>query len=77
MKYAVTYRGMTLREFKSQGELDAFLADKVFEWTGQGEDYTAHLGTDYIELVTAKGNKITLDVSLVPDNPFAERGLFK
>jgi len=77
MAYVLKHRGLTVKEFSNQGELDAYLADRVFEWTEQGLGYEAHLGADYVELVTDRGNTVTLTFSLVSDNPFTERGLFK
>ena len=77
MKYTVKYRGMVLREFDNQGDLDAYLADRIFEWTEQGTEYTAHLGSDYVELITDRGNTVTLNFSLVLDDTFTEGGFFK
>lgn len=77
MKYTVKHRGLTLREFENQGDLDAYLADRVYEWTEQGFGYEAHVGADYVELITDRGNSVTLTFSLVLDDPFAERDFFK
>ena len=77
MTQNVKYAGYVIREFSNRGDLDAYLADRVFEWTEQGFGYEALLGSDYLELRTDRGNTVTLTFSFVSDYPFGEGSTLK
>lgn len=79
MNYKVTYKGMVLKEFNTAGEMDQYLADRVFEWVDLSPQHTAHLGTDYLEMINDRGTRVVLSFtpvsrgdSLVPDSPLTE-----
>ena len=76
MKYTVSYRGAVIREFENVGDMDAYLADRVFEWVELGQGYNAHLGSDYLELVNDRGTRVVLSFtpveSLVSNDTFAQ-----
>lgn len=84
MTYRITYKGMVVKEFDTAGEMDQYLADRVFEWVDLSPSHTAHLGTDYLEMVNDRGTSVTLSFtpvkrpdSLVSDNSLAERSAVK
>lgn len=76
--YKITYKGMVVKEFNTVGEMDQYLADRVFEWTGLSYGHNAYMGKDYLELVNEKGTRVLLNFtpepvsSLVLDNAFVE-----
>lgn len=77
--YKITYKGMVVKEFNTVGEMDQYLADRVFEWTGLSYGHNAYMGKDYLELVNDRGTRVLLtftpvnrDNSLVPDDSLAE-----
>lgn len=84
MKYEVKYGGMTVKQFDTVGDLDIYLADRVWEWTELSPGHNAHLGHDYLELVNDRGTKVVLTFtpgpsasSFISDNPFTEGHPFK
>lgn len=84
MTYKVTYKNVILKEFDTVGELDQYLADRVWEWVELSPHHTAHLGVDYLEMVNDRGTTVTLSFtpikrpdSLVSDNPLTERDTIK
>lgn len=60
MKYAVQYRGAVIREFDNPGDLDSYLADRVFEWTELSPEHLAYVGQDYIDLTNDRGTTVRL-----------------
>lgn len=79
MTYRITYKGMVVKEFDTAGEMDQYLADRVFEWVDLSPEHTAHLGADYLEMVNDRGTRVTLSFtpvkrpdSLVSDNSLIE-----
>lgn len=86
MTYKVTYKGAVVKEFNTVGEMDQYLADRIYEWVDLGPQHNAHLGTDYLELVNDRGTSVILSFtpvkkdSFVPDDSLTEwstvEGLF-
>ena len=76
--YKITYKGMVVKEFNTVGEMDQYLADRVFEWTGLSYGHNAYMGKDYLELVNEKGTRVLLNFtpeptgSLIFNDPFVE-----
>lgn len=63
MKYTIEYRGTVLKGFDTVGDRDAYLADRVQEWTEQGPGYRVAFGLfpqETVELITDRGNKVVL-----------------
>lgn len=85
MGYTVRIKGQVIREFDDVGDLNSYLADRVYEWTEMGFGYQAYLGSDYLELVNDRGNTVTLTISppvstrdlFISDDTFAEWDTFK
>lgn len=65
-KYTVWLKGTVLREFDTAGEMDSFLADRIFDWTNISQNHLAHMGSDYVELVNERGTSIRL--TFTPSN---------
>lgn len=78
MTYKIEYRGMVIKSFKTLGEMDQYLADRIGEWVELSPGHNAHMGRDYLHLINDRGTQVTLtftppsDRLFVFDDPFAE-----
>jgi hypothetical protein len=78
MTYSVKLKGAVLREFSTAADMDSYLADRIFEWTGLSPQHIAHMGADYVDLVNDRGTTVRLTftpverLSLEPDNTVGE-----